>query len=274
MNLAKDENLPQTNGSDIRQDDQDRDGKGQSGSIQWSGHDQNMNTNKDDSRGMSERDEKKCSDTRDGLTSAEEEQWKVGRPNRETIAMDTKADNTNVPRNEDSDLQLDMGKEDGAPESGLSNMDRESTRKIGAEMGTAFPRGLDVPSGDRYLQTGIDPIQGEKMGGQPEAVGDANMTTDNAPSWYNNKLNPRIDSGDSEEDIDQQDGMEVGMLQGNEAGTETRSRKRHNHNETSVKNLGDTEASDQLKRDIRTSDYASGVAMHVQDETGRIRAAC
>jgi hypothetical protein len=152
------------------------------------------------------------------------------------------------------DLQLDTGKEDGAPESGLSNMDRESTRKTGAEMGTALPRDLEEPSGDRYLQTGTDPIHGKKMGGQPEAVGDANMTTDNAQSWHNNKLNPWIDSGESEEGIEPQDSMEVGMLQGNEAGTATRSHKRHNHNETSVKNSGDTGTSGQLKRDIKTDD--------------------
>ncbi len=196
----------------------------------------------------------------------EEEQWKVGRPTRETIVMDMETDNTNVPRNEDSDLQLDTGKEDGPQESGLSNMDRENTRKPGAEMETALPRGLDEPSGDQYLQTGTDPIHGEKMGGQPDAVGDANMTTDSAPSWYNKKLNPRIDSGDSEEGIEQQDGTEVGILQGNEAGTTTRSRKR----QISVKDLGDTEASGQLQRDIRTGDHANGVAIHMQDETGGI----
>jgi hypothetical protein len=38
MNLGKDEHLPQVKGSDIDQDDQNRDGKGQSGAIQWSGH--------------------------------------------------------------------------------------------------------------------------------------------------------------------------------------------------------------------------------------------
>ena len=38
-------------------------------------------------------------------------------------------------------LHLDMGKEDGTPERGLSNMDRESTRKIGVKMGTALPKG-------------------------------------------------------------------------------------------------------------------------------------
>ncbi len=146
MTLAKDEHLPQTNDSDIGQVDQDRDGKGQSGAIQWSGHDQNMVTNADDSRGMSERDEKKCSGTSNGLISAEEEEWKVGRPNRETIVMDTEADNTNAPRKKNRG-----GNGDGP---------------------------LDEPSGDRYLQTGTDPIHGEKMGGQPDALGDANMTTD------------------------------------------------------------------------------------------------
>jgi hypothetical protein len=181
--------------------------------------------------------------------------------------MDTEADNTHVPRNEDSDVQLDMGKEDGAPESGLSNMDRESTSKIGVEMETALPKGPDVPSGDRYLQTGIDLMQGEKMGGPPEEVGDTNMTTDKALKWHDNKLHPRSDSGDSEKDIEHHNGMEEGILQGNEADTATRSRKRHNHNETSVKNVGDMEASDQLTYGIRTSDYASGVALHVQDET-------
>ena len=266
MNPAKDEHLPQTNGSDIDQEDQDRDGKRQRGAIHWRGHDQNMNTNADDPRGMSERDEKKCSDTSEGLILAEE-QWKVGRTNKETIAMDTEADNTHVPRNEDSDVQLDMGKEDGAPESGLSNMDRESTSKIGVEMGTTLPKGPDVPSGDRYLQTGIDLMQGEKMGGPPEAVGDTNTTTDKALKGHDNKLHPRSDSGDSERGIEHHNGMEEGILQGNEADTATRSRKRHNHNETSVKNLGDMEASDQLTYGIRTSDYASGVALHVQDET-------
>jgi hypothetical protein len=44
--------------------------------------------------------------------------------------MDTEADNTNVPRNEDSDLQPDTGKEDRVSDSELSNMDRESTSKI------------------------------------------------------------------------------------------------------------------------------------------------
>jgi hypothetical protein len=137
-------------------------------------------------------------------------------------------------------------------------------------METDPPRGLDIPSKDRYLQTGIDPMQGMEKGDQPDTVADASMTTDNAPSWHNNKLKPRIDSGDSEEDIEQQDCMEEGMLQGNEAGTATRSHKRHNHNETLVKNLEDTEASGQLKRGIRTDDYASGVAMHTQDGTERI----
>ena len=266
MNLAKDEHLPQAKGSDIGRDDQNRDGKGQSDAIQWSDDDQNMDTNADDSRGISERDEKKCADTSNSLMLTEEEQWKAGRPNRETIAMDMEADNTNVPRNEDSDLQLDTGTEYGTPENGLRNMDRENTRKLGAEMETALPRGLDEPSGDQYLQTGTDPIYGKKMGGQPDAVGDASMTTDSAPSWHNKKLNPRIDLGDSEEGIEQQDGTEAGMLQGNEAGTATRSRKR----QTSVRDLGDTEASGQLKRDIRTGDHANGVDMHMQDETGRI----
>jgi hypothetical protein len=53
--LAKDDHLPQTKGSDIGQVDQDRDGKGQSGAIQW--NDQNRDTNTDDSRSMRERDE-------------------------------------------------------------------------------------------------------------------------------------------------------------------------------------------------------------------------
>ncbi len=30
--------------------------------------------------------------------------------------MDTEADNANVPKNEDSDLQLGMGEDEGAPE--------------------------------------------------------------------------------------------------------------------------------------------------------------
>ncbi len=207
-----------------------------------------MDTNADDHRDMGERGEKKCCDDSDDPISAGEDQRKVGRSNRETIAMDMEADNTTVPRNEDSDLQLDTGKEDGAPESGLSNMDRESTRKIGTEMGTALPRGLDAPRKDRYLQTGIEPMQGKKTGGQPDEVGETNMTTDNAPSWYNNKRHPQIDSGDSEEGIAQQDGMKVGILQGNATGTATRPLKRHTHNETSVKNLGDKVVSDQVKQ--------------------------
>ena len=51
-------------------------------------------------------------------------------------------------------------------------------------------------------------------------VGDTNMTTDNAPSWHGNKPSPRIDSGDSEEDIEQQDGTEVGILQGHGVSTD------------------------------------------------------
>ena len=203
MNSAKDEHLPQANGSDTGQSDQTRDGEGHSDSIRWSvhrpkvvitnpceqmdglaAHDQNMDANADDHRDMSERGEKKCSDTSEGLTSAEEEPRQVGRPNREPIAMDTEADNTNMPRNEDSDLQLDMGREDEAPESGLSNIDRESTKTIGSEMGSALPKGLDVPSKDRYPQTGIDPMQGKKKGGQQYVVGDTNMTTDNAWCGY------------------------------------------------------------------------------------------
>jgi hypothetical protein len=85
---------------------------------------------------------------------------------REPITMNTEADTTNMPRNEDSDLQLDMGKEDGAPESGLNTVDRESTRRVGLEMETDPPRGLDMPSEERYLQTGIDPMQGKETGDQ------------------------------------------------------------------------------------------------------------
>ncbi len=172
---------------------------------------------------------------------------------REMITMHTEADTTNTPRNEDSDLQLDMGKEDGAPESGLNTVDRESTRRVGLEMGADLPQDLDIPSEDRYLQTGIDPMQGKETGDQPDAVGDANMTTDNAPSWHNNKLNPRMDSGVSEEGIEQRDGMEEGMLPGNEAGIATRSRKRHNRNETLGKDLADTEASGHVERGIRSA---------------------
>ncbi len=94
LTLVKDEHLPQTNGSDIDQVDQDRDEKGQSGAIPWSGHDKNMDKNADDSRSTSERDEKECPGTSNGLISSEEEQRKVGRPNRETIAMDTETSET------------------------------------------------------------------------------------------------------------------------------------------------------------------------------------
>ena len=92
MNSAKDEHLPQANGSDTDQGDQIRDGEGHSGAIRWSVHrpkvaitnpceqmdgltvhDQNMDANADDHRDMSERGETKCSDTSEGLISAEEE---------------------------------------------------------------------------------------------------------------------------------------------------------------------------------------------------------
>ena len=136
-----------------------------------------MDTNADDHRDMSERGEKKCSDTIEGLISAEEEPWQVGRPNRESMAMDTEADNTNMPRRKDSDLQLGMGKEDEAPVSGLSNMDRESTGTIGSEMESVLSTGLDVPSDDRYPQSGTDSMKGKKTGGQQYAIVDANMTT-------------------------------------------------------------------------------------------------
>ena len=64
----------------------------------------------------------------------------------------------------------------------------------------------------------------------------------------------------------EQNDMDRGILQGNEADTATRPRKRHNCKETSVKALGNTETSDQWKHSIRTSDYASEVALHAQDE--------
>ena len=189
---------------------------------------------------------------------------------RETTTTNTETDTTRMPRNEDSDLQLDMGKEDGTPESGLNTVDRESTRRVGLEMETDPPRGLDIPSKDRCPPTGIDPMQGQETGDRPDAVGDANMTTDNAPSLRNSKRKSRIDLEDSEEGAEQQVCMEEGTLQGNETGAATRSRQRHNCYETWVKNLDDTEASGQLKRGIRTGDYVSGVAMHTQDGTGRI----
>ncbi len=204
MDPAKDEHLPQTNGSDTGQwDDQYRDSKGQDGASQRSVRDQNMDTNADDSRDMSEWGEKKCSDTSGGLILAEEEQWIVDRSNRATIVMDTEADNANVPKNEDSDLQLGLGEDEGAPERGLSSMDRDRTRENGSEMETALPRDLDIPSRDRYLQTGVDPMQGKETGGRPDdAASEVNTTTDSAQKLHNNKLNPRLDSGENEKGID------------------------------------------------------------------------
>jgi hypothetical protein len=143
---------------------------------------------------------------------------------RETITINMEADNTNMPRDEDSDLHFDMGNEDGAPESGLTTLDRESTNRVGLTIEVDPPKGLDIP-GHRYT---------------------ANMTTDNAPSGRNSKRHPRIDSGDSEEDTELQDWIEEGRLQGNEAGTRTRSCKR------------------------RTGDHARKLAMHMQGGTARI----
>ncbi len=182
MDPTKDENLPQTNDSDTGQwDDQYRDSKGQDGVSQRSVRDQNMDKNTDDSRDMSEWGEKKCSDTRGGPILVEEEQWIVVRSNRATISMDTEADNANVPKNEDSDLQLGLGEDEGAPERGLSNMDRDRTRENGSEMETALSRDLDIPSRDRYLQTGVDPMQGKETGGRPDdEASEVNTTTDSA----------------------------------------------------------------------------------------------
>jgi hypothetical protein len=223
MNLAKDEHLPQDEGPDAGQDDQHRDGTGHNNVIQRSGHGQHMDTNVDVPRGTSARDEKKCADISNALMLVEEKQWKVGRPNRETIAMDTEANNTNVLRiamdTEADETNANTGKEDGAPESGLSNMDRESIGNPGAEMETALPKVLGKLSGDQYPQTGTDPTHGKTMVDQPDAAGDANMTTDSAPNWHN------------------QGGTEVETLQDNEAGTAIRSCKRR----MSVENSGDTE---------------------------------
>jgi hypothetical protein len=144
------------------------------------------------------------------LISAEEEQWKVGRPNGKTTAMDKEADNTTVPRNEDSDLQPDTGKEDRASASGLSNMDREGTSVIETEMGTAPPRGLDKRNGDQYLQPETDSIQGKETRNQPNVISDANMTTDNTPIGYNNIPNTQIGPGNSEEATEQRDDIHGG----------------------------------------------------------------
>ena len=202
---------------------QHRDGTGHSDVIQKNGHDQHMDTDVDAPRGTSARDEKTCADISNALMLVEEEQWKVGRPNRETIAMDTEASNTNVPRiamdTEADEINADTGKEDGAPESGLSNMDRENIGKPGAEMETALPKVLGKLSGDQYPQTGPDPTHGKTMVDHPDAAGDANMTTDSATSWHN------------------QGGTEVETLQDNVAGTATRSCKRR----MSVENSGGTE---------------------------------
>jgi hypothetical protein len=191
----------------------------------------------------------------------------MGQPNGETMAIDTEADNTIVPRNEDTDVQPDTGKEDRASESGLSNMDRESTSGIEAEMGIALPRGLDEPSGDQYLQAETDPIQEREMGDPLGVVGDAYITTDNAPRGHNSK---QMDLGDSVEDMEQPDDMEVGTLRSNEADTGTRYRKQHRHNGSLVKHRRDTEASVQLEHDITTGDYVMGADTHTQEETGRI----
>jgi hypothetical protein len=74
MDPAKDEHLPQISDLDTGQGDaQDRDSTGQDGTFQRRVHDQNMDTNANDSRDMSERGEKKCSDTNGVLILAEEE---------------------------------------------------------------------------------------------------------------------------------------------------------------------------------------------------------
>ncbi len=167
-------------------------------------------------------------------------------------------------------MQSDTGKADRASESGLNNMDRESTSGIETEMGIALPRGFDKPSGDQYLQAETVPIQEREMGDPLGVVGDANITTDDAPSGHNSKPNPQIDSGDSEEEIEQRDDMEVRTLRSNEAGTGTRSHMQHRHNGSLVKHRGDTEASAQLEHDITTGNVVMGSDTHTQEETGRI----
>jgi hypothetical protein len=126
----------------------------------------------------------------------------VSRPR--IISEGNEADDTNMPKDEDSDLHFGMGNEDGAPESGLTTLDRDSTNRVGLTMEADPPKGFDIP---RHRYT-------------------ANMTNDNATSGRNSKRHPRIDSGDSEEDTELQDWIEEGRLQVNEAGTSTRSCKR------------------------------------------------
>jgi hypothetical protein len=118
-----------------------------------------MDTNVDNHRGTSARDEKKCDDISNALMLVEEKQGKVGRPNGETTAMDTEANNTNAPRTamdtETDETNADTEKDDGAPESGLDNLDRESTGNPGAEMETDLPKALGKLSGD-YNQDGTE----------------------------------------------------------------------------------------------------------------------
>jgi hypothetical protein len=98
--------------------------------------------------------------------------------------MDTEANNTNVPRTamdtEADETNADTEKDDGAPESGLDNLDRESTGNPGAEMETDLPKVLGKLSGD-YNQDGteVETLQ-DKEAGTAIRSGKRRMSVENS----------------------------------------------------------------------------------------------
>jgi hypothetical protein len=59
-------------------------------------------------------------------------------------------------------MHPNTGKEDRSSESGLSNMDRESTSGIEAEMEIALPRGLDNRVGTNIFKQKLTPFRSER----------------------------------------------------------------------------------------------------------------
>jgi hypothetical protein len=202
--LAEDEHVTQAIGPDTDHgDEQDLVLEGWSDEPHLNKHDQNTCANIDDSRDIIELGGGQCSDTRGGLIPGEEEKRILDRPNMETSVMDTQTDNTQAPKDEDLNLQLDLVEDEEVTERDLVNMDSEVTRGNGVEDQTILPVDLGEPGGERCFDTGPGPTQGKEKKRtlvRPDTeTSDMVPETDDTHVLNNNELNLQFDSVEDEE---------------------------------------------------------------------------
>ena len=100
-----------------------------------------MLTNTGDSRDIGELGGEQCPDTRSRSIPGEEEKRIWDLPDTETGDMDTKSDNTQVPKDDELDLQLDLVEDEEVTERDPANMDLEETRRNGGVDVTTLSEG-------------------------------------------------------------------------------------------------------------------------------------